>query len=169
MAPSDTSEKRQWIDDEELEDVKVKWNWSNFDGNDNLNGPGTYNFTVILTEEDAKTLLERGWTGVKENAPYEEGDPPEWTLKINISYKYEAPKIYLIKERSDGTVRKYRVTEQAELHDIRRDVTDQIDVIITPSRWVQGTRTGVTAYTKEMYVKIRESRFASKYGDIEEI
>lgn len=155
--------KTDWIEDVELEDVKVKWNWSHFDGRaDGLNDKGDYNFTVILPEETARELLELGWTGVKENEPYEEGDPPEWTLKIKISYKYEAPKVYLIKKE-----RKFRADE-SDLADIRRDVTEQIDVIITPSRWVQGNRTGVTAYAKELYAKVRESRFAEKYNDYEE-
>lgn len=157
-------ENREWIEDVELEDVNVKWAWSNFDGNDNFNGPGNYSFTITLPEETAKEMLALGWTGIKENEGYEEGDPPEWTLRIKISYKYEAPKIFLIKNN-----RRVRVEEERDLHDIRRDMTDQIDVIITPSRWVNGPRTGITAYVKEMYAKVRESKFAEKYSDFEEI
>lgn len=152
-----------WIEDVELEDVQVKWNWSHFDGRaDTFNDQGDHNFTIVLPEATAKKLLDEGWTGIKESAGYEEGDPPEWTLKIKISYRFEAPKIYLIKNE-----RKFRADER-DLADIRRDTTDQIDVIITPSRWVNGPRTGVTAYAKELYAKVRESRFASKYSDYEE-
>lgn len=168
MAQGNT-DQRQWIEDVELEDVKVKWAWSAFDGNDSFAGPGNYNFTISLPEETALELLKAGWTGVKEQAPYEEGDPPEWTLRINISYKYEAPKIFFIKEHPDRGPRRMRVEDQRDLHDIRRDVVDQIDVVITPSRWVRGSETGVTAYCKELYVQIRESTFATKYGDIEEL
>lgn len=158
------AEKQEWIDDVELEDVTVKWNWSHFDGRaDGLNDLGDHNFTIILDERTALELRDAGWTGVKENEPYEEGDPPEWTLKIKISYKYEAPKVFLIKGE-----RKFRA-EESDLADIRRDATEQIDVIITPSRWVQGNRTGVTAYAKELYAKIRESRFSRKYADYEEL
>lgn len=154
----------EWIDDVELEDVNVKWPWSRFDGNDPFNGPGNYSFTIILTEETALKLREAGWTGVKQNDGYEEGDPDEWTFPIKISFKYGAPKIFLIKNG-----RKFRVEKERDLHDIRRDTCDQIDVIFTPSRWVQGQRTGVTAYTKELYAEVRESRFATKYEDLEEI
>lgn len=158
------SEGQNWIDDVELEDVKVKWNWSHFDGRaDTMNDEGDHNFTIILPESTARDLIEAGWTGVKENAPYEEGDDPEWTLKIKISYRFEPPKIYLIKGD-----RKFRADER-DLADIRRDTTEQIDVIFTPSRWVKGSRTGVTAYAKELYAQVRESRFASKYADYEEI
>lgn len=153
-----------WIDDEELEDVNVKWPWSNFDGRDPMNGDGNYNFTVTLPEAQALDLLNKGWTGVKENPPREEGDPSEWTLRIKVSYMYTPPKIYLIKNE-----RKFRVTEIENLADIRRDMTDRVDVIITPSRWVQGSKSGVTAYVKELYAEIRESRFSSRYADYEEI
>lgn len=160
------AEKRQdWIDDVELADVPIKWNWSHIDGRpDTFNDEGDHNFTVILPKDVALDLLDKGWTAVKENPPYEEGDDPEWTLKIKISYKYEAPLIYLIKGD-----RKVRVRDAGDLAQIRRDNTERIDVIITPSRWVNGNRTGVTAYVKEMYAEIRESRFAQRYSDYQEI
>lgn len=157
-------EKRDWIDDVELEDVNIKWAWSHFDGNDTFNGPGNYSFTIVLPEATAREMLAAGWTGIKENDGYEEGDPPEWTLKVKISYRLTPPMIYLIKNE-----RKFRVTDETELVQIRRDMTDQVDVILTPSRWVQPNRTGVTAYVKEMYAKVRESRFASHYSDYEEV
>jgi hypothetical protein len=155
--------KQDWIDDVEFEDANIKWAWSHFDGRDPFNGDGHYSFTLILPEETAREMIEAGWTGVKRNDGYEEGDPDEYTLKCKISYKFEAPKIFLIKNG-----RKFRADER-DLHDITRDMTDQIDVILTPSRWVQGSRTGVTAYVKEMYAKVRESRFGAKYADYEEM
>lgn len=157
-------DNKKWIEEVELEDVDVKWAWSSFDGNDTFNGPGNYSFTARLPEETALKMLEDGWTCVKQHDGYEEGDPPEWTIKCMISYRFEAPKIFLIKNG-----RKFRVENERDLHDIRRDMTDQIDVILTPSRWVQPGRTGISAYVKEMYATIRESRFASKYEDYEEI
>lgn len=157
------AEQQQWIDDVELEDVQIKWAFSHFDGRaDTFNDEGDHNFTIVLPESTALKLREEGWN-VKEREGYEEGDPPEWTLQVKISYRFEAPKIYLIKGE-----RKFRA-EQRDLADIRRDTCEQIDVIITPSRWVNGNRTGITAYAKELYAKVRESRFASKYSDYEEV
>ncbi len=157
-------EKQEWIDEVELENVDIKWNWSHFDGRaDTFNDEGDHNFTIILPEATAKEMLALGWTGIKENEPYEEGDSPEWTLKAKISYKYEAPRVYLIRNS-----RKIRA-EQEDLRDIRRDTCRQLDVILTPSRWVNGPRTGVTAYVKELYAEIKQSKFADKYEDLEEI
>lgn len=157
------AEERKWINDVELEDVKIKWAWSHFDGReDTYNAEGDHNFQIILDEATAKDLLAEGWN-IREQAGYEEGDPPEFLLKVKISYKYGAPKIYLIKGD-----RKLRADER-DLADIRRDTAEQIDVIITPSRWVSGPNTGITAYAKELYAKIKESRFSAKYADYEEL
>jgi hypothetical protein len=156
-------QQQSWIEDIELEDAQIKWNFSHFDGRaDTFNDEGDHNFTVVLPEEAAHQLLEEGWN-IREYEGLEEGDPPEYTLKVKISYKYEPPKIYLIKGE-----RKFRADER-DLADIRRDTCDQIDVIITPSRWVHGKNSGISAYTKELYAKVRQSRFEARYADYEEV
>lgn len=155
--------EKPWIDDVELEDAQIKWNFSHFDGReDTFNAQGDHNFTLILPEETAEALLKEGWN-VRQNDGYEEGDPPEHTLKVKISYRFEPPKIYLLKGN-----RKIRADER-DLADITRSTCEQIDVIITPSRWVHGQNSGITAYAKELYAKVRQSRFAERYSDYEEI
>jgi hypothetical protein len=157
------AEDRKWIDDVELEDVKVKWAFSHFDGReDTFNAQGDHNFQIILPDDIAKQLLDDGWN-VRSMPGYEEGDPEEHLLKVKISYKYEPPKIYLIK--GDRKLR----AEQRDLADIRRDTCERIDIIITPSRWVAGGSTGITAYAKELYAKVKESRFSAMYADFEEM
>lgn len=155
---------RPWIDDIEFEDVQIKWPWTHFDGKDTFGGTeAKYNFTIILPKATALQLREAGWTSVKENEPYEEGDEPEWTMQCQISDRFGIPKMYLIKND-----RRFRINEMRDLHDIRRETCEKIDVILTPSRWVNGARTGVTAYVKEMYATISQSRFAEKYEELEE-
>jgi hypothetical protein len=153
----------KWIEDVELEDIKVKWAFSHFDGREDIfNAQGDHNFQIILPEDVAVKLRDEGWN-VRTMDPYEEGDPPEHLLKVKISYKYEPPKIYLIKGQ-----RKLRADER-DLADIRRDTCERIDVIITPSRWVAGGNTGISAYAKELYAKIKESRFSAMYAEYEEV
>lgn len=154
-----------WIDDLEVEDADIKWPFSHFDGRkDTFNDEGDHNFTIIIDPEWAERLLEipDGWA-IKRHDPREEGDPPEYTLKVKISYKYEQPAIYIIKGE-----RRFRASEE-DLADIKRSTCERVDVIISPSRWVnpQG-QTGVTGYVKEMYVKIRESRFSAMYADYQD-
>ena len=157
--------RRRWIEDVELPNVQVKWNWSHFDGRgEGLNQPGDHNFTIVLPEAQALELRELGWENVKYHDPYEEGDDPEYTMKIKISYRFEAPKVWFIK---DG--RKIRADE-SDLADIRRDSVQQIDVVISPSPWTQpGGNSGITSYATELYVQIKQSRFEKQYEDLSPI
>ena len=155
--------KKEWIPDLEIADAKIKWAFSHFDGRaDTFNDAGEHNFTVILPEEMVPELQEQGWS-IRRIEGYEEGDPPEYLLKVKISYRFEPPKIYLIKGN-----RKIRA-EERDLGDISRATCDQISVIISPSRWTHGQNEGITAYVKELYAEVRESRFAAKYADYEEV
>lgn len=160
-----TDGEKVWIDDLEIEDAQIKWPFSHFDGRkDTFNDEGDHNFTVILPEDVAEALMEipDGWS-IKKFEGREEGDPAEYTLKVKISYKYEQPPIYFLK----GT-RRYRANQE-DLADIKRSTCERIDVIVSPSRWVSPKgETGVTGYVKEMYVQIRESRFAEMYADYED-
>lgn len=156
-------EKKEWIDEVELEDIQVKWAFSHFDGReDTFNAAGDHNFTIILPDDVAEEMLKDGWN-VKTQPGYEEGDPPENLLQVKISYRFEPPKIYLIKGD-----RKMRANE-IDLSDIRRDTCERIDVILQPSPWVHGNRSGITAYAKELYAQVKESRFSAMYADYEEI
>lgn len=158
-----TDGERVWINDLEIPDAQIKWPFSNFDGRKGtFNDEGDHNFTLILPEEQAKNMMEVGWN-VKVFEGREEGDPPEYTLKVHISYKFEPPAIYILKGNS-----RFRAGQE-DLADIKRATCEQIDVIIAPSRWVKNDRTGVSGYVKEMYVKIKESRFAAEYADYEEV
>lgn len=163
-AVKSTDGEKVWINDLELRDVQVKWPFSHFDGRkDTFNEEGDHNFTIVLDPDYARELMEipNGWN-IKEREGREEGDPSEYTLKIKISYKYEQPAVYLLKGN-----KRFRASEE-DLADIKRSTCEQIDLIASPSRWVQPDRTGVTAYVKEMYVKIRESRFAEEYSSYED-
>lgn len=154
--------ERGWIPDLEIENAQIKWAFSHFDGRaDTFNDEGDHNFTIIIPPELVDDLREQGWA-IKENQGREEGDPNEYLLKVKISYRFEPPKVYLIKNK-----RKIRADER-DLADIKRTTTEQIDVIIQPSPWVHGGNSGITAYVKELYAVVKESRFAERYGDYEE-
>lgn len=162
---------RKWIEEVELEDVKVKWVFSHMDGReDTFNAAGEHNFQIILDEDMADKLRSEGWA-VRTMDGYEEGDPQEHLLKVTISDRFGMPKVYLLK----GT-RKIQLYGRKPgdiyipgLADIRRDTCERLDVIITPSRWETKTASGITAYVKEMYAKVKESRFAAMYADYEEV
>jgi len=161
---SENGRSSNWIEDLEIENAKVKWAFSHFDGRaDTFNDAGDHNFTLIIDDEsEARRLMEEGWN-IRVLEPREEGDPVEHLLKVKISYRYEPPKIYLIKGQ-----RKFRADE-TDLSDISRATCLKLDVIIQPSPWVHGRESGVSAYAKEMYATVKESRFSQVYADFEEV
>jgi hypothetical protein len=157
------AEKLPWIEDLEIEDAQIKWAWSHFNGlADDYNDEGDLNFQVIIPPEEAARLADIGWN-IRESDGLEEGDPPQYLLKCVISYRFEDPLIYLIK----GS-RKIRAKEE-DIPDIRRDTCERIDVIIKPSRWTRKDRSGVSAYVKELYATVRESRFSERYAELDEV
>lgn len=159
-----TEAKREWVEELAIEDANIKWGFSRFDGRaDMYNEEGEHNFVVIIDPVQADGLREQGWN-VKEKMPQEEGDPPENHLTVNISFRFEAPLIYFIKNG-----RKFSVDHPKELKQIKKSTCEGIDVIIQPSYWSRPDgRSGYTAYVKEMYVRIKESRFAERYSELEE-
>lgn len=157
------AEKREWIEDLQIEDAQIKWSFSNFDGREGpFNQEGTFFFNVILDEHMYHELKKQGWSGLRELEPREEGDDSEYLLKVHISYKFNPPKVFLIKGD-----RKFRADER-DLADIRRDTTERIDVVIQPSRWARGDAEGISGYAKELYAVVKPSRFPA-YDDIEEV
>lgn len=160
--------KLPWIDKVELQNVEVRWSWSNFSGRKTeFKEEGQRWMVLVLPEAIARDMLAKGWN-VREQEPREEGDDPWWSFEVKISYGIIPPSIYFIKEHPELGVRKMKIEAQDEnqIGDIRRDVTDQIDVIVRPSRWEKNGRTGVSAYVEEMFVKLRDSQIAMKYADI---
>lgn len=159
------TEKREWIDDLEIEDANIKWGFSRFDGRaDMYNEEGDHNFVIIIPPEQADELRAIGWN-VKEKMAMEEGDPPENHLSVRISYRFGAPAIWFIKNN-----RKFSVDHAEELKQIKKATCEKIDVIIQPSAWARPDGTsGISAYVKEMFVTIKESRFAEAYADYEEV
>jgi hypothetical protein len=156
--------ERKWIDDLEVENANITWAFSHFDGReDTFNNEGDHNFTIIIDDEqEARRLMDEGWN-IRTMEGREEGDPPEYLLKVKISFRFSAPAIFFLKGE-----RRYRADE-VDLVDIKRATCEQLDVIIQPSPWVHGRDSGISAYVKEMYVKIKESRFAERYADYEEV
>jgi hypothetical protein len=180
--PKGTDGNRTWINDLEIEDAQIKWAWSHFNGAaDTFNAEGDRNFVVSLNPDDARALMEipDGWS-IKEYVDTREGaegSEPEYTIKVKISYRFEPPKIFFLKEKEveleDGTVttqlRKFRVENETELNDITRATVKRIDFVAKPSRWMRNGEAGVTPYLSEMYVHMQDSKIGSQYDDIEEL
>lgn len=178
------------VRDIEIEDADITF--LNFQGKEgDYNREGDRNFCIVIpNQNDAVLMYNDGWNiavrakekahrdackgnktllekieilnslGVLEDAMF--------YLKINVSYKYpeKAPKIWLVKNRSD----KKRLEPMSELTVGELDNVDilRFDCVINAHHYSTPTRSGISAYLKEAYVTIRESAIKQKYAEYED-
>lgn len=129
----------------------------NFSGKEGkFNRAGSRNFCIIFDQETGEHLLEQGWN-VRILQPRDENDEPAYILQVTVAYGNIPPKIYMITGRKKTLLDEYTIgnLDYAEI--------ENVDVVIRPYNWQVNGKSGVKAYVKDMYVEIREDKFASKY------
>jgi hypothetical protein len=137
----------------------------NFAGKEGMyNREGDRNFSILLDDELAATMLSDGWN-VKTLKPRENADPGEPVqhyLMTSVSFKGRPPKVVMItsKGRTDLTEDEIELLDWVDI--------EKIDLIVRPYEWRVGDKTGVKAYLKSMYVTIHEDELELKYGDVPE-
>lgn len=132
----------------------------NFSGEEGkFNPKGKRNFCVFLETDIVEELKADGWN-VRELPPREEGDTPQAYLQVAVSYDNIPPSIFMV--ASNG---KRRISEETV------NILDWVDIeytdlIIAPYQWEVNGRSGVKAYLRTMYVKMREDELTKKYVDV---
>ncbi len=140
-----------------IEDAKVFY--KNFSGlESDFNQAGARNFAVALAEEQANILAKDGWNVKERNT--DEDLPPEYYLPVAVGYKYRPPHIVQITSRGET-----KITE-AEVGSLDWVEFKLVDLIIQPYDWEVGTKKGIKAYLKTMYVTLEEDYLDLKYSSI---
>lgn len=139
----------------------------NFAGREGpYNQEGDRNFSVVLTEREAKQLAKDGWN-VKMREPREEGDEPLHYLQVSLKYRarggrsLRGPRVVMITSRGRTTLGENEV----ELLDGVDILT--CDLIIRPFDWVMNGKSGTKAYLQSMFVTIDEDPLERKYANLE--
>lgn len=149
--------ERRFIRNIELENAKIFWR--NFRGRaSEYNAEGQRNFCVVIPEDMVDDLLDEGWN-IKRSKAYE-GEEPDAYLKVNVRYSdYSVPKIYRCTKKNRVPLDEEAVGSLDECE------IENVDLVIRPYEYKPGK---VSAYVKEMYVTIVQSRFEEKYDDMYE-
>lgn len=134
--------------------------YRNFSGaQTQFNHEGDRNFCVFIdSEEAASDLKEQGWN-VKIRKPRDEFDPVSHYIKVNVSYRFRAPIIYM------HTGKKVNNLDEETVGLLDNADIVSCDMVINPSRWSRNGENGISAYLESMHVVIREDYFADKYAD----
>lgn len=126
-----------------------------------FNHEGDRNFCVIIDNPDAVAdLVDAGWN-VKIRAPREEGDTALNYIKVNVSFRYKAPKII---RHINGTA--IDVTEDT-VGELDKDDIKFCDMVIAPYKWSRKDEEGISAYVQELHAVIRPDYFKDKYDNVE--
>lgn len=140
----------------------------NFEGRQTrFNPPGRRGFCVLLKGLDPKAVKElqaAGWN-VKWLKPREEEDEPTPYIQVAVNYKGRPPKITIIDSVTKN--RTYLNEDQVSLLDWA-DI-QSADMILTPSVYEMGGKSGVKAYLKSLYVVLLEDALDRKHRPIESI
>ena len=134
----------------------------NFAGKESkYNMKGRRNFCVFLDVDAAEQLKEEGWN-VKYLPPRDDDEVPQPILQVSVNYDFMPPKLWVVTNRNKTLLDEDSVNalDWAEL--------ENVDITIRPYEWEVNGKTGVKAYIKSGYFRIREDELDEKYGDIPE-
>ena len=137
----------------------------NFAGKeDKYNRAGDRNFAILLTPETADILDRAGWNVKTLKARDEdEGSEDQPYIQVAVSYKVRPPRIILLTSKGRTAVDEDLV-EMLDYAEI-----ETCDVTLNPYEWAVGEKSGVKAYLKTMYMRIREDPLDLKYAEDNEV
>jgi len=115
------------------------------------------NFWVVLTEEKANELAEKGFN-VRE-FENRDGDT-ELRLQVFAKFEFYPPNIFMVNSNDKKT----KINEE-DLSLIDSAELDEINLIISPYHWEFGGKKGVKAYIRTAYFKIVEDVFSRRFSD----
>lgn len=144
-----------------LENVRL--GFRNFAGKeDQYNREGDRNFAIFFDDENrrvAEALQADGYnikmTRMRDDI--EDYEPVPF-LKVKVSYKVRAPKIFLVTKRGKTPI------GEGEVSMLDWVEYTNVDVVINPY-YYEMNGGGITAYLQSMYITIVEDALDEKYGD----
>lgn len=150
------------IDNIDIENAILMY--PNFAGKESrYNRLGDRNFCVIIDDpKTAQSLSDEGWN-IRIMKPREDGEEPRYYMQVSVNFNFwRKPEIYLISRNGTKTLLDEESVAMLDYADIL-----SCDLSIRPRIWDDNGVERIKAYLQEMYVQIRQSKFAAKYAEEE--
>jgi hypothetical protein len=136
--------------------------YPNFSGTKKqYNAEGDRNFNILLDEALAKELEANGWNvKPRKRSEDEEYGPPDYQLKVAVSYKVRAPRVWLISSGGRNMLGEGIVGVLDELDPVKVDFT------ISAYDWEMNGNTGRKAYLQSMFYTMYEDELELEYANV---
>lgn len=126
---------------------------------------GVRTFDLVLTEDEATHLRDKGWTSVKPlKDRFDDDNRQIYTMKVSVSYEHKPPRCWLITE--GGTKRNLLNEDLVKTYD--QVELEKCDLTITGYDWEVSGESGRKAYLKSMYAWMLEDELDLEYANIPE-
>ena len=133
--------------------------FKNFSGNVGpYNATGDREFSIVLTEEEARGLIARGFNA-KQLKQREEGVEPDWYITVTVKFNVKPPRIVMITSRAQTPMTEAMVST-LDYADIKK-----VDLICNGFDWDINGKKGTSAYLKTMYVTVNEDELERRYAE----
>lgn len=125
---------------------------------------GLRSFALVLTEEQAEELEQRGYP-IKRLRPREEGEIGDPYIRVTARFSNFPPKVYLV---CNG---KKRLLDEETIGELDTLDIDSWDVIVTPYYWKDedGVIQGVKPMLYALWANMHQYNLMSKYEDETEL
>lgn len=133
--------------------------YKNFAGTRDEYHPGRRTFHVVLDDEEAAALEADGWN-VRTKPSKADPEVMFHTLPVEARFDNYPPKIVVISESS----KKVTFLDESNVSRLDSAAIKTIDLMLSPSKWTNGGRSGIKAYLKTAYVTIEEDDLDLKYA-----
>lgn len=126
------------------------------------NNEGDRNFSVMMDEETALGLKEKGWN-IKMLKMREDDDQQLCHLKVKVAFGHQPPRIWLVSSGGRTMLGETLVAMLDRLDSIK------IDLVVSAYDWEVNGNKGRTAYLQSMFFHMYEDELELEYADVPQL
>lgn len=137
--------------------------YKNFTGEKRqYNAEGDRNFSVIMGEEDAREMEQKGWN-VRPMKNRGEDEEQLYHLKVKVNFANRPPRCWLVSSGGRTMLGESLVGMLDQLESIK------VDMVVTAYDWEMNGNTGRSAYLQSLFFHLYEDELEREYADMPQL